>query len=172
MVVEAGVLPTFAEQENGFLGFALDPQFSKNIWIYLYYSPTNYSGQRLSRFIMKGDALDFASEKVMLEFGEQRRECCHHAGSVEFGPEGNLYISTGDNTHPFGDSASNGPMDERPDREPWDAQKGASNTQDLRGKILRIKPTTAGGYKIPKGNLFPRDGSKGRPEILGLLNRY
>ena len=166
MVVEAGVLPTFAEQENGFLGFALDPQFSKNSWIYLYYSPTNYSGQRLSRFIMKGDALDFASEKVMLEFGEQRRECCHHAGSVEFGPEGNLYISTGDNTHPFGDSASNGPMDERPDREPWDAQKGASNTQDLRGKILRIKPTAAGGYKIPKGNLFPRNGSKGRPEIF------
>ncbi len=165
-VVEAGVVPTIAEQENGFLGFALDPQFAKNNWIYLFYSPTNYSGQRLSRFVMTGDVLDFASEKVMLEFGEQRRECCHHAGSVEFGPDGNLFISTGDNTHPFGDSASNGPMDERPDREPWDAQKGSANTHDLRGKILRIRPTAEGGYTVPQGNLFPRDGSKGRPEIF------
>ena len=99
-VVEAGVVPTFGEQENGLLGFALDPQFAKNHWIYLFYSPTNYVGQRLSRFVMKGDLLDFASEKVMMEFGEQRRECCHHAGSVEFGPDGNLFISTGDNTHP------------------------------------------------------------------------
>ena len=173
-VVEAGVLPTFSEQENGFLGFALDPQFVRNNWIYLYYSPTNYSGQRLSRFEMKGDVLDVSSEKVMLEFGEQRRECCHHAGSVEFGPDGNLYISTGDNTHPAGDSASNGPMDERPDREPWDAQKGASNTQDLRGKILRIRPTAAGGYTIPKGNLFPRDSVQGRPEIyvMGCRNPW
>jgi len=165
-VVEAGSVPTFAEQENGFLGFALDPQFARNNWIYLYYSPTNYSGQRLSRFTMKGDELDMASEKVMLEFGEQRRECCHHAGSVQFGPDGNLYISTGDNTYPAGESANMGPMDERPDRDPWDSQKGASNTQDLRGKILRIRPTANGGYSIPKGNLFPRDGSKGRPEIF------
>ncbi len=165
-VVEAGRVPTFAEQENGFLGFALDPQFAKNQWIYLFYSPTNYTGQRLSRFVMRGDVLDMAGEKVMLEFGEQRRECCHHAGSVQFGPDGNLYISTGDNTHPGGESANNGPMDERLGREPWDSQKGAANTQDLRGKILRLRPTVDGGYTIPKGNLFPRDGSKGRPEIF------
>lgn len=173
-VVEAGVLPTFSEQENGFLGFALDPQFAKNHWIYLFYSPTNHVGQRLSRFVMKGDLLDFTSEKVVLEFGEQRRECCHHAGSVEFGPDGNLFISTGDNTHPFGDSGSNGPMDERPDREPWDAQKGSSNTQDLRGKILRIRPTADGGYTIPQGNLFLRNGAQGRPEIyvMGCRNPW
>jgi cytochrome c len=173
-VVTAGIVPTFTEQENGFLGFALDPQFTKNHWIYLFYSPTNYVGQRLSRFGMKGDVLDLSSEKVLLEFGEQRRECCHHAGSVEFGPDGNLCISTGDNTHPFGDSGSNGPMDERPDREPWDAQKGSSNTQDLRGKILRIRPTAAGGYTIPKGNLFPRNGAQGRPEIyvMGCRNPW
>ncbi len=165
-VVEAAVIPTFSEQENGFLGFALDPDFAKNNWIYLFYSPTNHTGQRLSRFVMRGDVLEFASEKVMLEFGEQRRECCHHAGSVDFGPDGNMFISTGDNTHPFGDSDSRGPMDERPDRNPWDAQKSSSNTHDLRGKILRIRPTKEGGYTVPKGNLFPRNGSKGRPEIF------
>ncbi len=165
-VVEAGTVPVFPEQENGLLGFALDPQFASNQWIYIYYSPTNFSGQRLSRFEMQGDLLDLASEKKMLEFAEQRRECCHHAGSVQFGPDGNIYISTGDNTHPFGDSESYGPMDERPGREPWDSQKGASNTQDLRGKILRIHPTPEGGYSIPAGNLFPKDGSQGRPEIF------
>jgi cytochrome c len=165
-VIDAGTVPTFADQENGLLGFALDPQFAINHWIYLYYSPTNYTGQRLSRFVMNGDLLDSSSEKIMLEFGEQRRECCHHAGSVQFGPDGNIYISTGDNTHPFGDSESYGPMDERPGREPWDSQKGASNTADLRGKILRIRPTAEGGYTIPEGNLFPRDGSGGRPEIF------
>ena len=165
-IVEAGTVPVFAEQENGLLGFALDPGFAQNQWLYVYYSPTNYVGQRLSRFTMRGDMLDLASEKVMLEFAEQRQECCHHAGSVQMGPDGNIYISSGDNTHPFGDSESFGPMDERPGREPWDAQKGASNTHDLRGKIIRIHPTPEGGYSIPPGNLFPADGSQGRPEIF------
>src|SRR3954447_8247217 len=49
-VVLSGSIPVFPEQENGFLGFALDPAFEKNHWIYLYYSPTNFVGQRLSRF--------------------------------------------------------------------------------------------------------------------------
>src|SRR6476620_1714069 len=80
-IVEAGKLPVFTAQENGFLGFALDPKFSENSFIYLYYSPTNHTGQRLSRFVMRGDLLDNASEKVVLEFPEQRKDCCHHAGS-------------------------------------------------------------------------------------------
>lgn len=162
----AGSIPVFTDQENGFLGFALDPGFQTNQWIYLLYSPTNYTGQRLSRFVMRAEALDRASEKIVLEFGEQRRECCHHAGSVEFGPDGNLYISTGDNTHPHGDSSGYAPIDERPGREPYDAQKSSANTDDLRGKILRIRPTPEGGYTIPEGNLFPKDGSQGRPEIF------
>src|SRR4029079_13714320 len=159
---------------NGFLGFALDPAFKDNHWIYLYYSPTNFVGQRLSRFSMKEDQLDLASEIKVLEFGEQRRECCHHAGSVEFGPDGNLFISTGDNTNPAGDSAGYAPIDERPGREPYDAQKGPANTHDLRGKILRIRPTADGGYTIPNGNLFPNDASRGRPEIytMGCCNPW
>ncbi len=173
-VVEAGTLPVFTAQENGFLGFALDPAFAQNHWIYLYYSPTNHVGQRLSRFVMNGDRLDATSEKVVLEFGEQRKDCCHHAGSVEFGPGDNLYISTGDNTHPAGDSDGYAPIDERPGREEYNAQDGPANTHDLRGKILRIHPDPAGGYSIPAGNLFPADGSQGRPEIyvMGCRNPW
>lgn len=173
-VVEAGRIEVFTAQENGFLGFALDPGFTTNQWIYLFYSPTNYEGSRLSRFVMRGDKLDMASEIRMLEFGEQRRDCCHHAGSVEFGPDGNLFISTGDNTHPGGDSDGYAPIDERPDQFVFDAQKSAANTHDLRGKILRIRPTPEGGYTVPDGNLFPRDGSQGRPEIyvMGCRNPW
>jgi len=165
-VIEAGKIEVFTDQENGFLGFALDPAFAQNQWIYLFYSPKDYIGQRLSRFLMRGDRLDLSSERRILEFPEQRRTCCHHAGSVEFGPDGDLYISTGDNTDPGGDSAGYAPIDERPDRDPWDAQKSSANTHDLRGKILRIRPTPEGDYTIPEGNLFPKDGSKGRPEIF------
>jgi cytochrome c len=173
-VVLAGTLPVFTAQENGFLGFALDPKFRRNNHIFLFYSPTNLVGQRLSRFVMKGDTLDLPSEKVVLEFGTQRKDCCHHAGSVEFGPDGNLFISTGDNTHPGGNSDGYAPIDERPGHEEYDAQDGPANTHDLRGKILRLRPTAAGGYTIPDGNLFPQDGSRGRPEIyvMGCRNPW
>ena len=167
-IIEAGTLTVFDQQENGFLGFALDPHFEQTQWIYILYSPTNFSGQRLSRFRMDGDRLDLTTEMEILRFDEQRRECCHHAGSVRFAPDGCLLISTGDNTHPFGDSASYGPMDERPGREPWDAQRTAGNTASKNGKILRIRPLPNGGYEIPDGNLFPKDGSGGCPEIYAM----
>ncbi|MFN0127759.1 MAG: PQQ-dependent sugar dehydrogenase [Verrucomicrobiales bacterium] len=167
-VVEAGRIEVATEQENGLLGFALDPAFADNGWIYLFYSPKSESGQRLSRFVMTGDALDVASEKVVMSFGTQRRECCHHAGSVEFGPDGCLFISTGDNTHPHGDSDGFAPIDERPDMEPWDAQKSAANPGDSRGKILRIRPRPEGGYDIPPGNLFPPGTPGTCPEIYAM----
>ncbi len=173
-LIDAGTVEVTTEQENGLLGFALDPHFADNQWIYLYFSPKAVEGQRLSRFTMKGDALDLASEKILLTFGEQRRECCHHAGSVEFGPDGCLYVSTGDNTHPHADSNGYAPLDERPDREPWDAQKSASNPNDLRGKILRVRPKPDGTIEIPAGNLFPPGTPGTRPEIycMGCRNPW
>ena len=59
-------------------------------------------------------------------------------------------------------------MDERIGRSPFDAQKGSSNTHDLRGKILRITPKRDGTYTIPRGNLFSPDGTEGRPEIFAM----
>ena len=173
-VVEAGTVDVVNEQENGLLGFALDPAFAVNNWIYILYSPKDFIGQRLSRFEMKGDVLDLASEKVVLTFGTQRRECCHHAGSVEFGPDGCLFIATGDNTHPHGDSDGYAPLDERPGQGPWDAQKSAGNPGDLRGKILRIRPQPDGTYTIPEGNLFPSGQPGTLPEIycMGCRNPW
>ncbi|MHA3771013.1 PQQ-dependent sugar dehydrogenase [Verrucomicrobiota bacterium sgz303538] len=174
-IIEAGALEVTTAQENGLLGMALDPDFAKNGWIYLLRSPKDevFKGQVLSRFTVTGDKLDLASEKELLRYEEQRRECCHHAGGLRFGPDGLLYISAGDNTNPF---ASDGfsPHDERPDRSPWDAQKSAANTNDLRGKILRIKPTPDGKYTIPEGNLFSKNGKQGRPEIyvMGCRNPW
>ena len=81
-VVTAGQLEVFKSQENGFLGFALDPKFSENHWIYILYSPVGFDGQYLSRFTLNGDTLDLASEKRLLAYEEQRKECCHHGGSV------------------------------------------------------------------------------------------
>jgi hypothetical protein len=100
----------------------------------------------------------------------QRNECCHSGGSLTFGPGGNLFISVGDNTNPF-DASGYAPIDERPGRSPWDAQKSSANASDLRGKILRIHPETNGTYTIPAGNLFPSDGSAGKPEIYTMGDR-
>jgi cytochrome c len=164
--------PVFSELEDGLLGLAVDPDYEKNHWVYLYYSPVGKDPvQRLSRFTFIGDSLERASEKIILTVPTQRDECCHSAGSVEFGPDRLLYLSTGDNTSPR--ETGYGPIDERPGRSAWDAQKSASNTNDLRGKILRIKPEDDGTYSIPSGNLFT-DPAKGKPEIyvMGVRNPF
>ena len=167
-VAEAGKLTVWADQENGFLGFTLDPKFAENGWIYCLYSPPGFNGQHLSRFTMVGDKLDLASEKLLLKYEEQRRQCCHHGGSVQFAPDGCLLWSAGDNTHPHADSNGYAPLDERPGREPWDAQKSASNTNSLVGKVCRIRPLPDGTYEIPEGNLFPKGMEKTRPEIYAM----
>lgn len=169
-----GELKVTTDQENGLIGLALDPNFSETHWIFLQYSPPDFPGQHISRFTISDGKLDVTSEKLLLKYEEQRKECCHHAGSLQFGPRGELFIACGDNTHPHGDSQGYSPLDERPERAPWDAQKSSSNTNSYNGKILRIKPLPDGTVEIPDGNLFPRDGTKGRPEIyvMGCRNPW
>lgn len=160
--------------EDGLLGMELDPKFEQNHFVYLYYSPVSAkSVQNLSRFFFTGDSLQMASEKVVLQVPVQRETCCHSAGNVYFGPDGNLYLSTGDNTSSK-ESDGFSPLDERPGRAPFDSQKSSGNTHDLRGKILRVHVEADGTYTIPDGNLFAKDGSQGRPEIyvMGARNPY
>ncbi len=169
-----GQLEVTTAQENGLIGLALDPNFLQNGWIYLQYSPPDFPGQYVSRFDFRHDQLDLTSEKRLFSYKEQRQECCHHAGALEFGPDGNLYIGTGDNTNPFNDSEGYAPIDEREGRVPWDAQRTAGNTKSYNGKILRIHPEPDGSYSIPAGNLFPADGTIGHPEIyvMGCRNPW
>lgn len=159
-----------SEGEDGLQGVILDHNYAKNHWIYVYYSPKEKSVNRLSRFTWTGGKLDKRTEKVMLDVAVQREECCHVGGGMVFDKTGNLYLSTGDNTF---SRSSDGftPIDERPGESPRDAQKSSGNTNDLRGKILRIYPKPDGSYDIPDGNLFPKGTPKTRPEIYTMGNR-
>ena len=161
----------------------------KNKWIYLYYSPpldtpaddpatasinegdapetgtaadfAPYKGHlTVSRFRFSGGQVDVGSEQKVLDVPVDRGICCHVGGDIVFDSAGNLILSTGDDTNPF-QSDGYVPLDERPDRNPaFDAQRTSANTNDLRGKILRITPKAGGGYTIPEGNLF----APGTPE--------
>lgn len=172
----AGTLDVFNGLEDGLIGIALAPDFATSNEIYLSYSPADESVNRVSRFTMDGSTLDLASEEEIIEVPVQRDQCCHAGGELEFGPDGDLYLATGDNTNPF---ASDGyaPIDEREGREAWDAQRSSANTNDLRGKLLRITPSEGGGYTIPDGNLFDEAADADdltRPEIyaMGLRNPF
>ena len=158
------------EAEDGILGLTLDPDFEKNHWLYLFYSPAGDDAKNiLTRFEMKGDELLMDSKKVLLEIPVQRTNCCHTAGSMAWDAAGNLFLSTGDNSSPRADPYA--PIDERPGRTPFDAQRSSGNTNDLRGKILRIHPEANGTYTIPDGNLFPKGMAKTRPEIYTMGHR-
>ncbi|MGY6744078.1 MAG: PQQ-dependent sugar dehydrogenase [Cecembia sp.] len=170
-VKDIGFIPVYFEAEDGLLGLAKDPDFYSNHWIYLYYSPEGTESiNRLSRFTLVDDIMDMGSEIVMLEI-PQFRGCCHSGGSIEFDSKGNLYLSLGDDTTPF-ESDNYNPIDERPGRpENVDAQRSSSNSNDLRGAIIRIKPQKDGTYTIPDGNLFPVGTPDTRPEIYVMGNR-
>lgn len=163
--------------EEGLLGMAADPEFSTNQYVFLFYSPAKTSVNRLSRFKLVNDKLTTATEKIILEFPAQREICCHTGGSIAFGPGGLLYVSTGDNSTPFDVPKEQyvnkgyAPLDNRPGLHQYDARRSSGNTNDMRGKILRIKVNADGTYSIPEGNLFPKGDPKSKPEIYVMGNR-
>lgn len=163
--------------EEGVIGIAADPDYAKNNYVYVFYAALDTPVNRVSRFVFRNGVFDLKSEKIVLELFSQRDICCHTGGSMTFGPDGLLYISTGDNATPFDQPNSTyklngfGPMDDRPGFEQYDARRSSSNTNDLRGKILRIRINPDGSYSIPEGNLFPKGMEKARPEIYVMGNR-
>ncbi|MGV9341159.1 PQQ-dependent sugar dehydrogenase [Streptomyces sp. NPDC003688] len=190
----AGRLAVYSHDEEGLQGVGVDPHFTDNRFVYLYYAPplntppgdapetgtaadfAPFDGvNRLSRFVLKTDGtLDTASEKKILDVPTSRGICCHVGGDIDFDKDGNLYLSTGDDSNPF-QSDGFTPIDERADRNPaFDAQRTSGNTNDLRGKILRIKVNEDGSYAIPDGNLFAPGTAKTRPEIyaMGFRNPF
>ncbi|MFI6638124.1 ThuA domain-containing protein [Streptomyces sp. NPDC050504] len=189
-----GSIPVYTHDEEGLQGIGVDPDFTRNRAIYLYYAPPLETPQgdapsdgtaadfakfdgvnRLSRFTLNADGtLDNASEKKVIDVPATRGICCHVGGDIDFDAQGNLYLSTGDDSNPF---ASDGytPIDERPTRNPaYDARRTSGNTNDLRGKILRIKVAADGGYTVPTGNLFAPGTARTRPEIyaMGFRNPF
>jgi glucose/arabinose dehydrogenase len=196
-------IAVYQHDEEGLQGVAIDPQFADNLWVYIYYSPVlntptdnpatpdvlegeapatgsdadfaRFRGaMRLSRFRLEGDVLATDSEQVILEIPVDRGMCCHVGGQIGFDSRGNLYLSTGDDTNPF-ESDGFAPIDERMGRNPaYDAQRSSANTNDLRGKLLRIRVQDDGSYTIPEGNLFPPGTALTRPEIyaMGLRNPF
>ncbi len=170
-----GNIPVYIKQEYGLMGINVDPDFKQNKWVYLYYSPVSSeadTSQRLVRmkYDTERDSLLLSTEQVLLRVPVKRNDCCHTGGSIAWDKQGNLYLSTGDDINPFGNDGY-GALDGRPGRANWDGRSTSSNTNDLRGKILRIKPRAEGGYDIPSGNLFAPGTEKARPEIYIMGNR-
>jgi cytochrome c len=200
----AAQVPVYQHDEEGLQGIALDPKFKQNRWVYLYYSPPGdspvddpltpevnegdapltgkpatwkkYRGVvRLSRFKMGKSKLRLKTEQKIIDIPVDQGICCHVGGQIAFDNQGRLYLSTGDDSNPF-ESDGYAPLDDRAKRNPaFDARRTAGNTNDLRGKVLRIKPrANRPGYTIPRGNLFKPGTRKTRPEIyaMGLRNPF
>jgi cytochrome c len=196
-------IPVYQHDEEGLQGMAIDAAFADNHWVYIYYSPplatpsddpatpdfnegdapstgsdadfAPFRGaMRLARFRLDGDVLSLDSEQTILEVPVDRGICCHVGGQIDFDSKGNLYLSTGDDSNPF-ESDGFAPIDERMDRNPaFDAQRSSANTNDLRGKLLRIRVQEDGSYSIPEGNLFAPGTAQTKPEIyaMGLRNAF
>jgi len=165
--------------EEGVLGIQADPDFKTNHYVYIYYSPADTSVNRLSRFTFENDVIDPKSEKIILQLYSQRDICCHTGGSIAFGKDHQLFLSTGDNSTPFDEpgpkNAPNihafAPLDDRPGHKQYDSRRSAANSNDLRGKILRIKIHPDATYEIPPGNLFKPGQVDTRPEIFVMGDR-
>lgn len=137
--------------EQGLLGIAFSPNFDADQRFYL-----NYTGAKgdtvISRFTMHGSK-DIREEKL-LQFKQDYGN--HNGGWLGFGPDGMLYIGTGD-----GGSAN-------------DPKGRAQDLDTMLGKLLRIDVSSKTGYSIPEGNYAEVTKTEAKPEILsiGLRNPW
>ena len=145
--------------EQGLLGLAFHPDYSNNGFFYVNYTHDPGPGPdvtRVSRFQVSAadpDVADPASETILLEFEQDFSN--HNGGDLHFGPDGFLYIATGD-----GGGAG-------------DPNDRAQDLGSLLGKLLRIEVDGATPYAVPPDNPFV--GAAGaRPEIwaYGLRNPW
>ena len=84
--------------ERGLLGIAFDPNFASNNFLYVYYTvPFEPRHNRVSRFTANGDVVLPGSEAILLELDPLTLASNHNGGAIHFGPDGKLYIATGEN---------------------------------------------------------------------------
>jgi glucose/arabinose dehydrogenase len=122
----AEIADVAAQGEAGLLGLALDPDFATNHRLYLYYTYREGSGlrNRVVSYIERDNRL---SERTVI-LDEIPGSGVHDGGRIAFGPDGKLYVTTGDATQ----------------------QAAAQDQSSLAGKILRIN----GDGSIPSDNPF------------------
>ena len=120
-----------ASGEGGLLGIAAHPDFASNRFFYLYYT-TDKNGSpinRVERWQLSTDGLSASSDRIIID--DIPAALFHNGGRLRFGPDGMLYIGTGDA------------------REPQISQ----NVDSLAGKILRLTPEG----EVPADNPFPNN---------------
>ena len=142
-------VPVDSSGERGLLGLAFDPNFAANQFVYVYYTATTPAiHNRVSRFTANGDVAVAGSEVVIIELNNLSSANNHNGGALHFGPDGKLYIATGENAQPFNSQTLN----------------------NLLGKILRINSDGT----IPIDNPFfdIAAGSNRAIWALGLRNPY
>lgn len=114
-----------------------DPQFAENRWVYIFYSPYDDDRHnRVSRCRMGLDwKLQLETEVIVLTIPSDLAN--HQGGSLDFDQEGNMYITTGDDSQAGGGNGMQpgySSMDERKEYATFDAQRSSSNTRDLEAK--------------------------------------
>jgi glucose/arabinose dehydrogenase len=145
--------------EEGLLGLAFHPDYKNNGYFYVNYTANPSRRTVIARYQVNPTSptqADDNSELILLEFSQPYEN--HNGGQLAFGPDGYLYIATGD-------GGSGG-----------DPQGNGQNQATLLGKILRIDvdhPSNGKNYGIPADNPFP-DTTLYKPEIFayGLRNPW
>lgn len=139
--------------EQGLLGLAFHPDFAKNGRLFVDYTDLGGDTQIVAYTVAAdGRYADVATATTILSIDQPYGN--HNGGWLGFGPDGYLYIGTGD-------GGAGG-----------DPQSNAQNKDVLLGKMLRIDVDTATPYAIPPDNPFANGG--GAPEIflIGLRNPW